>query len=171
MAIEKDTRYKQFDLIMGRYYRLIRLLCWRQSLGSDILCDELMQECSISIWSHLDSLRVDSHQLQQAAWVVWRCRDTFAQHRRRRRFRWQSIDDQMAESTAAADGTSHRELIEELAATLNNRERCLLALYLEGYTLKEIAAKIGISEEAAKKMKQRIVLKMADNAKDKKTDL
>ena len=171
MSIGKDPRYKQFDNLIERHYRLIRMLCWQQSSGREVVCEELMQECCISIWTHLDSLRAGCHQIQQAAWVVWRCRDTFAQHRRRRRFRWQSIDDQMAESTAAADGTSHRELIEELAATLNNRERCLLALYLEGYTLKEIAAKIGISEEAAKKMKQRIVLKMADNAKQKNSGL
>lgn len=171
MTEGNDTRYEKFDRLIERHYRLIRMLCWRQSSGSDDLCEELMQECCISIWSHLDSLRADGLHIAQTAWIAWRCRDVLSRYRRRKRFKWQSIDDPTVEETPAADDTSRRELIEELAATLNKRERCLLDLFLEGYTLKEIAGKIGVTPEAAKKMKQRIVKKMADNAKNKNLGL
>lgn len=167
MAIEEDPRYEQFRRLTESHYRLIRLLCWQRSAGRDGLCEELIQDCYVSIWLNLSSLKSGSHPLQQTAWVVWQCRSVFSHLGRRRLIHWQPIDERLTVSSPDDDST-RRELIEDLAVSLSPKERHLLSLILEGYTQKEIAAMTDTTPEAVKKMRHRIVSKMANNIESKK---
>ena len=65
------TKYEQFDDLIERYRKLIRKLCWRHSSGSQSQCDELVQDCYISIWCHLPSLRLDVTVLEVTDSAVW----------------------------------------------------------------------------------------------------
>ena len=98
-------------------------------------------------------------------WVVWQCQSVFSHRLRHRSHDWVPIDDHLADTLADSDGLSQRELIEELATDLNPRERSLLTLFLEGYHQNEIAEKLETTPAAVKKMKQRIISKMANNTK------
>ena len=157
------TKYEQFDDLINRYRKLIRKLCWRHSSGSDSQCDELVQDCYISIWCHLPSLRPAAHPLQRTAWVVLQCRSVFS-HRQRQlhALHWSlcPIDEQLADTIPAPDDTSRHELIEELAADLPPNERRLLELMMEGCDQNEIAEELAISVEAAKKKRQRLIKKI-----------
>lgn len=154
------TKYEQFDDLIERYRKLIRKLCWRHSSGSQSQCDELVQDCYISIWCHLPSLRPDAHVLQRTAWVVLQCRSVFSHRRRSKPPDWIPIDEHLADTLPAPDDTARHEQIEELAADLPPNERRLLTLMLEGCGQKEIAEEMGVSVEAAKKMRQRLIKKI-----------
>lgn len=154
------TKYEQFDDLIERYRKLIRKLCWRHSSGSQSQCDELVQDCYISIWCHLPSLRPDAHVLQRTAWVVLQCRSVFSHRRRSKPPEWLPIDEHLADTLPAPDDTARRELLEEFAADLPPNERRLLELMLEGCDQNEIAEELAISVEAAKKMRQRLIKKI-----------
>lgn len=154
------TKYEQFDDLIERYCKLIRKLCWRHSSGSQSQCDELVQDCYISIWCHLPSLRPDAHVLQRTAWVVLQCRSVFSHRRRSKPPDWIPIDEHLADSLPAPDDTGRKELIEDYAADLSPNERRLLTLMMEGCGQKEIAEELGVSIEAAKKMRQRLIKKI-----------
>ena len=154
------TKYEQFDDLINRYRKLIRKLCWRHSSGSESQCNELVQDCYISIWSHLPSLRPDAHPLQRTAWVVLQCRSVFSHRRRSKPPEWLPIDEQLADTLPAPDDSSRKELLEEFAADLPPNERRLLELMLEGCDQNEIAEELAISVEAAKKKRQRLIKKI-----------
>lgn len=154
------TKYEQFDDLINRYRKLIRKLCWRHSSGSESQCDELVQDCYISIWCHLPSLRPAAHPLQRTAWVVLQCRSVFSHRRRSKPPEWLPIDEQLADTLPAPDDTARKELLEEFAADLPPDERRLLDLMLEGCDQNEIAEELAISVEAAKKKRQRLIKKI-----------
>lgn len=163
MTGNEETKYEQFDDLINRHCKLIRKLCWRHSSGSESQCNELVQDCYISIWCHLPSLRPDAHPLQRTAWVVLQCRSVFS-HRQRQlhALHWSlcPIDEQLADILSTPDDTSRHKLMEELAADLPPNECRLLALMMEGCGQKEIAEELGVSVEAAKKMRQRLIKKI-----------
>ena len=154
------TKYEQFDDLINRYRKLIRKLCWRHSSGSESQCDELVQDCYISIWCHLPSLRLAAHPLQRTAWVVLQCRSVFSHRRRSKPPEWLPIDEQLTDTLPAPDDSSRKELLEEFAADLPPNERRLLELMLEGCDQNEIAEELAISVEAAKKKRQRLIKKI-----------
>ena len=154
------TKYEQFDDLIERYRKLIRKLCWRHSSGSESQCDELVQDCYISIWCHLPSLRLAAHPLQRTAWVVLQCRSVFSHRRRSKPPEWLPIDEQLTDTLPAPDDSSRKELLEEFAADLPPNERRLLELMLEGCDQNEIAEELAISVEAAKKKRQRLIKKI-----------
>ena len=153
-------KYEQFDDLINRYRKLIRKLCWRHSSGSESQCDELVQDCYISIWCHLPSLRPAAHPLQRTAWVVLQCRSVFSHRRRSKPPEWLPIDEQLTDTLPAPDDSSRKELLEEFAADLPPNERRLLELMLEGCDQNEIAEELAISVEAAKKKRQRLIKKI-----------
>lgn len=160
MADTKGPEYKLFDDLIGRHQGLIRKLCWRHSSGSEAVCNELVQDCYVSIWYHLSSLRPAVHALQQAAWVVWQCRSVFSHRYRRRSPDWLPLSDQMADSLPSCDDGVSRELIEDLAVGLSDRERQTFRFILEGFHPREIAEKMGTTSDNINKIRQRIILKM-----------
>lgn len=162
--MDKDSKYEQFDNLVERNRGLIRRLCWRHSSGSHTLCDELVQDCYVSIWLHLSSLRPDSTTLQKTAWVAWQCRSVFS-HRRRRRPS-DGVDDLMYDTTTEPERNYMSELIETLAVNLTPKERALLELILEGSPPKELEEKLEMTTEAIKKMRQRIISKMKQTANE-----
>ena len=88
------------------------------------------------------------------------CRSVFSHRRRHKPPDWVPIDEQLADSLPAPDDTGRKELIEDYAADLSPNERRLLTLMMEGCGQKEIAEELGVSIEAAKKMRQRLIKKI-----------
>ena len=166
MTENEGTTYKQFDDLICHYRKLIRKLCWRHSSGSESQCDELVQDCYISIWCHLPSLRPNTHRLQLTAWVVLQCRSVFSHRRRKKSPGWIPIDEHLADSLPAPDDSFRKELIEDYASDLPPNELLLFTLMMEGYGQKEIAEKMQMNVEAVKKMRQRLIRKLRLMKKD-----
>ena len=160
MTHTRDVRYDIFDNLMERHSKLIRKLCWRHSSGSEALCNELVQECYIYIWFHLQSLHRNATALQEKTWIAWQCRSVFSHRRRRRSRDWLPIDGYLADVLPDPTNSSVREQIAEMSIDLNESERCTLELMLKGYTVEETAIMQNIKPDSVKKQRQRIVRKM-----------
>lgn len=163
MANNRELKYELFDDLIQRNRNLIRKLCWRHSSGNEALCEELVQDCYVSIWYHLASLRSGVHALQQAAWVAWQCRSVFSHRKRHTQPDWIPISEQLADSLQiAVPEADFREIIEDLATGLSVREHYTLTLILQGFAQREIAEMLETSPDSVNKMRQRIVQKMQE---------
>lgn len=161
MANNRELKYELFDDLIQRYRGLIRRLCWRHSSGDEALCEELVQDCYVSIWYHLASLRSGVHALQQAAWVAWQCRSVFSHRKRNTLYEWLPISEQIVDSLPSkSPEADFREVIEDLATGLSEKEHYTLSLILQGFAQREIAVKLDTSPESVNKIRQRIIQKM-----------
>lgn len=161
MDMEKDPEYKLFDGLLKQHMGLIRTLCWWHSSCSESTCKELVQDCCVSIWSHLSSLREDSNPLQQMAWVTWRCRACSRT----------AIDTRIPTGCPSMTAWQTRWPTTQAPTTENcwrsslsdsPRRNTGCSPSPSKATLgKEIAEKLGMTVEAVKKMRQRIISKMA----------
>ncbi len=54
----RGYNHDRLDRLVSRYRKLIRMLCWRNAGGDEYACDDPVQECYLSLWLHLVSLRM-----------------------------------------------------------------------------------------------------------------
>lgn len=170
MRTRPPSKYDRFDNLIDRHRDLIRELCWHYASGEEALCAELMHDCYITIWKRLPGLSSDSSVFKQRLWVMWQCR-SFLSHRNRKKKRQETLSIDMVDKEIASlpDSNEAREAIEELAVVLNDRERLLLNLLLEGYSYKEIGEALGLKPDSVKKMRQRIIQKMRQQSEKQQT--
>lgn len=160
MAIRETSPFDRYDALLDRYGMTVRRMCWLRSSGDEVVCWELIQECRIALWRRLPMLKAGADTLQEAAWVVWTCRSVFSHWRRRRKELLLTFDLTLADAVPAPTNDGNRELVEELASGLSRSERLALSLMIEGYSLKESAAILGIRADSVGRMRGRIIQKM-----------
>ena len=99
----RGYNHDRLDGLVSRYRKLIRILCWRNAGGDEYACDDLVQECYLSLWLHLVSLRDNATALEETAWVVWQCRSVFSHKRRQWRIDTIPFDERQADYLPAPD--------------------------------------------------------------------
>lgn len=114
------TKYEHFDGLIERNNALIERMCILRASGDGRRCDELRQECYIMIWKHEKQIGTDISPRQEALWVYWTCRSAFSRLRLLRRAHlYVALDDTLADTLAAHDGTDPLgDYIETLSAIL-----------------------------------------------------
>lgn len=166
MAANDQPTHQQFQALILRHRDLIERLCMRRASGDYHRCAELRQDCYISIWRHLASLRHDASPLQETLWVVWQCRSVFSRLRfLRRTHLFLPLDDSLADTLAAPDESSLRDYIDSLADILTPHERQALQLMAEGYNPDEMASELGIKPHSAVQLRYRIIAKLRSHFK------
>ena len=181
MAANDQTKHQQFQALILRHRDLIERLCMRRASGDYHRCAELRQDCYISIWRHLASLRHDASPLQETLWVVWQCRSVFSRLRfLRRTHLFLPLDDSLADwyacehlrvnpievsTLAAPDESTLRDYIDSLADILTPHERQALQLMAEGYNPDEMANELGIKPHSAVQLRYRIIAKLRSHFK------
>ena len=161
MAANDQPTHQQFHALILRHRDLTERLCMRRASGDYHRCAELRQDCYISIWRHLASLRPDASPLQETLWVVWQCRSVFSRLRfLRRTHLFLPLDDSLADTLAAPDESSLRDYIDSLADILTPHERQALQLMAEGYNPDEMASELGIKPQSAVQLRYRIIAKL-----------
>lgn len=123
---------------------LIEFICKQASYGDPVVCAEMIRECYTTIWRRKATLPPGAGFLEERSWIFWQCRSTVSHHRRRNRQWWVPLDERLAETLADTDNSETRELLEEMASDLNEQERMLLDLILEGFNNDEIATITGL---------------------------
>ena len=154
------TKYDNFELLVGRHRGLIRKLCWWRSSGDAFLCDDLVQECYLAIWQHLDSLRPDVMKVQETAWVAWQCRSVFSHHERKEKNRLPSADERLFDHLPAPNDSETREILDDLAGHLNPDERRLFALMRQDLTDLEIAERLHLMPRTVREHQRQIIEKL-----------
>ena len=155
-----DNGYDRLDRLIGRHRGLIRRLCWRGAHGNEAQCDDLVQDCYVALWQRIGALRSNVSRLEEAAWVVWNCRDVLSHHKRRPAIETESLDPHLADTLAASDAHPYAELFEHLTTCLNDRERVALTLMLRDFTDLEIAERLGMRTDSFQRMRLRMIEKM-----------
>lgn len=151
-------QYDDFDRLVQRHKSYIRKICWWYAGGDEETCTDLVQCVLEQLWQYRDKLRKGSSELQERLWVKYHCRSVFSHRRRKKRPMAASIDG----VEVAAPVESARETLLDMADDLNERERRLLQLLLEGYQQAEIAEMMGLKVKNVSQIRFRMVEKMRD---------
>lgn len=153
-----NARYDDFDRMVLRHRAFIRHLCWWQASGHNEECADLVQECLLTLWHYRHTLRPGATQGQERQWVKYHCRSVFS-HRNAKYRPWIVSLDEM-QPLPQEEPPDNRERIEELARHLTDYEHRVLNLILDGYSLGDIAALLGIKTKSVSQIRYRIIEKM-----------
>lgn len=149
-----------FDELLKRHRPMVWRMCWISAHGNYERCRDLVQEVSIALWRHFGQLRPDATLQEERAWVRWQTRSALDFQRRMQRPAPLPLTPGMADLQAADDILEQQEELEELMSTLNDDERRMLRLQLEGYRADEIAEAMGLKRDAVYQRLHRVVGKM-----------
>lgn len=149
-----------FNELLKRHRPMVWRMCWISAHGNYERCRDLVQEVSIALWRHFDQLRPDATLQEERAWVRWQTRSVLDFQRRMQRPAPLPLTPGMADLQAADDILEQQEELEELMSTLNDDERRMLRLQLEGYRADEIAEAMGLKRDAVYQRLHRVVGKM-----------
>lgn len=157
--------YSKFDSLIASHRNLIDRLCMRHAFGDVERCAELRQDCYISLWRYLPTLRENASSFHERAWVAWHCRSVFSHLRYRRRFhKFLPLGDNVADVLSENEQNKLRETIENLSTQLTPHERQAFYLMADGYSAEELAKEMGIKHRSAVLLRHRIISKLRQNS-------
>lgn len=142
-----ETAYRD---VLGRIARLLRAYLRRRMAGSLDDVEDLVQECLLAL--HLQRASYDSTQ-PLSAWVYAISRHKLIDFWRRNR-RYGALNDPIDDvdelllAGEANEATSHMDLARLLAELPDAQRRAIELTKLEGLSVAEAAARIGMSEGA-----------------------
>ena len=113
--------------------------------------DDLFQEILLQVWLSLPNFRDDS---KPTTWLYRVALNTALAWKRSEKKRWRrqgslSISDVAAPSVTSAEAERNNRIVDQLYSAiraLKPAKRALVVLYLDGFTYREIAEVVGISE-------------------------
>ena len=134
--------HETFNELILRYRRLIYYVCNRYSRDG-LTADDLLQETTIVLWQRREKLFSITSPPKQAAWI-WqvarsRCIDLL-----RRTPQPELLAKEY--DKPLEDNTLHDELI-ELIELLEEPDRTIAKMHLQGYEYKEIARATGMTKD------------------------
>lgn len=147
---------RSFEAFYDRYAPAVARFAWSVSPAADAAQD-VLQETFLTAWDKRRSIRlVDGSALP---WLLTTCRN-HARNRARRERRWRELLELREESIAAdpVDGDAATDLrwALEVIARLPDGERAVTELcLLQGFSYREAAERLGVSETAVGKRLQR----------------
>jgi len=129
-----------FEILLHRYNGLLFTLC-RHFSRKGVEADDLLQDASVALWRDSERLLSLSAGPQQAA-LVWRIsRNAMIDTLRRTR----DYDSLSEEYDSAADDRNLINELHERIELLDEPDRSIVKLQLEGYNYEEIAEKTGLT--------------------------
>ena len=146
-----------FNTTLSAYSALIWSMCRDAACGDSELCRDLFQEVSIRLWLHISELDMNAKPYQQKAWVEWQVRHVLSHSRKPREMEHNMPELPDDETVAEAE---RRTLVADLMAQLQDEDRQLMQMRLEGYSADEIAQATGLKRDAVYQRIHRIVARM-----------
>lgn len=151
----KEGDRDQYRELVNRYERLVYGIAWSR-LGNADLCEEAAQEAFIKAFRYLLALRDPSKFPGWLARIARNVSVTVGRRNRREltnRKRWE-LEQPASRPEAPQAGDAGESVSETLhdalaALTVDQRE-CLVLFYMEGKSVRDVAALAQISEDAAK---------------------
>jgi len=133
--------------------------------------DDLFQEILLQVWLSLPNFRDDS---KPTTWLYRVAFNTALAWKRTEKKRWRrqgslSIPDVAAPSVTSADAERNDRIVEQLYAAISAlppAKRALVVLYLDGFSYREIADVVGISESNVGVSLNRIKKQLAATVKE-----
>jgi RNA polymerase sigma-70 factor, ECF subfamily len=133
--------------------------------------DDLFQEILLQVWLSLPSFR---HDAKPTTWLYRVAFNTALAWKRGEKKRWRrqdslSIADVAAPGVPAAEAERNERLVDQLYAAIHAlppAKRALIVLYLDGFSYREIAEVVGISESNVGVSLNRIKKELSAMVKD-----
>ena len=154
--MDKEARY---TAIVKRCEKAIRAMCRVRAKGDSDRCDDLVQDVLLSLWEHIDSLRIGATIRQENAWAMWHTRTVLDHLHRKPVVPTEPISDDIADTVAVED-SSEKDVLQDIMADLDEQDRELVQMFIDGYDGEEIAERMGVSRDAVYKRKQRLLKKL-----------
>ena len=149
------------DILFNRLFRTYGAIVWSMCKNASHddyeRCRDLFQDVSVRLWLHIGDLRPDAKPHEEKAWVEWQTRHVLS-HSRKPREMEHNLPEIPDDDTAAE--TERRTLVADLMAQLQDEDRQLMQMRLEGYSADEIANTMGIKRDAVYQRIHRIVARM-----------
>lgn len=145
--------------LLHRHRHMIWWQCLRHARGNIDRGRDLMQEVVAVLCRCAGQLQSDATSRAERLWVRNITRNVLSKLARRA----EPPTVHMANDRDCPDDDvdlQRRELVDELAAHLNDTDRQLLQLYLDGFSNSEIALILGLKEAAVRQRMHRLVAKM-----------
>lgn len=133
---------ESFNELILRYRRLIFHVCNRYSRDG-LTADDLLQETTIALWQRREKLFSITSPPKQAAWIWQVARNRCIDLQRRTPQPVHIVDEF---DKPLDDNTLHDEL-QELIELLDEPDRTIAKMHLQGYEYKEIGHKIGLTKD------------------------
>lgn len=131
-----------FDELLHRYRGLLFSLCSRfRHRGLDV--DDLIQEATIALWRNRERLYDLGAGVQQAA-LVWKMARNAVIDALRRTEETEALHEGYDE---AAEDRSLMHELHEAIEKLDEPDRTIVTMQLEGYSYEEIGGQLGLTEK------------------------
>lgn len=129
-----------FNILLHRYRGLLFTLCRRFSRRG-IEVDDLLQDASVALWGDRERLLAMNAGPQQAA-LVWKIsRNAMIDATRRTK----ELNELPENHDEAAEDRSLMDELHEAISMLEEPDKSIVGLQLEGYSYEEIAEKLGMT--------------------------
>jgi len=132
-------QHDPFETLLHRYRGMLFSLCRRYS-RQGALVDDLLQEATVALWRNRSRI---PDGLGQAPWI-WRTARNAIIDCLRRTPNLQSLPD---DYDPPADNSALVAELHERIALLDDPDRTIVSMQLEGYSYQEIGQQLGISEK------------------------
>jgi RNA polymerase sigma-70 factor (ECF subfamily) len=161
----EGVRRQRFDSLVAVYYPdMFRYAAWLSRDRS--IAEDVVQEALLRAWKSLDALRDDNAAKQ---WLLTIVRRENARYFERRRIETVDIDDLTASQAAEIAESPDPEIADMRAAIFrldNDYREPLVLQVLMGYSTKEIAEMIGLTQGAVLTRLHRARHKLMDEMSD-----
>ena len=136
-----------FDAVYAEHYPMVRQLCLGYVNGDGAAADDLAQDCFVRVWRGLPKYRGEA---SAKTWVYRIAVNTCLQdvRRRSRRPRVTAVPEEAHLTTTEPDRDPRLDRLFAAIATLNQLDRLIYLLTLEGVPNAEIAEVTGLSAGA-----------------------
>jgi RNA polymerase sigma factor (sigma-70 family) len=126
------------DILFNRLFRTYGAIVWSMCKNASHddyeRCRDLFQDVSVRLWLHIGDLRPDAKPHEEKAWVEWQTRHVLS-HSRKPRDMEHNLPELPDDDTAAE--AERRTLVADLMAQLQDEDRQLMQMRLEGYSADE----------------------------------
>lgn len=141
--ITKDAS-KSFEQVLMQHQSMLYRLCSRFS-SREVTVEDLMQDIAVALWRQREKLWSVPDGVQRKSWI-WKLARNTAIDTIRKAPSFSELDKQMADSIQDEDHSLVDTLREQIAL-LEEPDRTIVRLQLEGYAYAEIAAKLKMTEK------------------------
>lgn len=139
---------KQFTDFVTLHQEALRRFLMAMCCGDDQLADDMAQETLIKAYLSCDGLRDDA---RFKTWVFRIAINVFLNHRRSVRPTVEVSEATAVEVTEGSDGSFRYEELYAALGRIPERERsAILLFYMEGYSVREIAVMVEVSNEVVR---------------------
>lgn len=158
-----DTDRRAFEHFHEQHRMFVWKLCYWHANYNTADAADLFQDVSVALWHRFHTLRPNASRAQQRAWIWFIAHSLFL--RLIPAPSPQPLTDDMADQLVDNPDNPGAELLDLLTSSLPPLEQQIVALYRQGYSLKEIAARLDLPVRRVRYLLQKAIDLMKENSK------